>query len=99
LVVNAFCVYICFYKEDAAAKADTKTFKGMKTATKRKSQKLTPSQKRELRSLIKKYGTQVQVAESIGIHRTVFERLLIAGSASPGTVEKIDAFIESAKVD
>jgi hypothetical protein len=57
----------------------------------RKSEKLTPDERKALKLYRKKFDTEVDCAISIGIDRLVLNRVLLIGSASPGTVEKIRA--------
>ena len=55
----------------------------------RKSEKLTPDEKKALKLYRKGFDTEVDCAVSIGIDRLVLNRVLVMGSASPATVEKI----------
>jgi hypothetical protein len=55
----------------------------------KKSEKLTAEERKALRQYRKEYDTEVDCAVSIGIDRLVLNRVLLIGSASPATVEKI----------
>lgn len=60
------------------------------TVTKtRKSEKLTAEERKALKQYRKGFDTEVDCAISIGIDRLVLNRVLLIGSASPATVEKI----------
>lgn len=60
------------------------------TVTKtRKSEKLTAEERKALKQYRKGFDTEVDCAVSIGIDRLVLNRVLLIGSASPATVEKI----------
>lgn len=66
--------------------------------TSRKSEKLTAEEKKALKQYRKGYDTEVECAVSIGIDRLVLNRVLLIGSASPATVEKIRAALTTKKV-
>lgn len=66
-------------------------------ATKRKSIALTSEEFASLKKYAKQFNTAVECAESIGIHRNVLDRILLAGSGSPDSVEKIKAALLAAK--
>lgn len=57
----------------------------------RKSEKLTPEERKALKQYRKGFDTEVDCAVAIGIDRLVLNRVLLIGSASPATVEKIRA--------
>jgi predicted DNA-binding protein (UPF0251 family) len=62
----------------------------MTTGTsKRKSEALTKEEFTALKQYAKKFRTGVECAETIGIHRAVLDRVLLAGSGAPETIEKI----------
>lgn len=65
------------------------------TTRKRKSEPLTKEEYQALKQYRKKFHTAVDCAEAIGITREVLDRVLLAGSGSPETVEKIRAAIGS----
>lgn len=64
--------------------------------TSRKSEKLTAEERKALKQYRKGFDTEVECAVSIGIDRLVLNRVLLIGSASPGTVEKIRAVLAPA---
>lgn len=55
----------------------------------RKSERLTTNERKALKQYRKGFITEVDCAVSIGIDRLVLNRVLLIGSASPGTIEKI----------
>lgn len=55
----------------------------------KKSEKLTRSEKSELKSFYKKFDTEVDCAIAIGIDRNVLSRVMLKGSGSPSTIGKI----------
>lgn len=57
--------------------------------SKRKSEALTKDEFTALKQFAKGFRTAVECAEVIGISRVVLDRILIVGSGSPETVEKI----------
>lgn len=59
----------------------------------RKSEKLTAEEKKALKQYRKGFDTEVDCAVSIGIDRLVLNRVLLIGSASPATIEKIRAVL------
>lgn len=63
----------------------------MQTATtrKRKSDPLTREEFAALKQYRKTFHTAVDCADAIGIKREVLDRVLIVGSGSPETIEKI----------
>lgn len=65
--------------------------------SKRKSEALTKDEFAALKQFSKGFRTGVECAEVIGIHRAVLDRILIVGSGSPETVEKIRAALATAK--
>lgn len=56
---------------------------------KRKSEALTKDEFAALKQYAKGFTTTIDCAESIGINRNVLDRVLIVGSGSPDTIEKI----------
>lgn len=65
-------------------------------ATKRKSEKLSKEAFAAFKQYAKGFNTGVECAEAIGISRVVLDRVLLIGSASPETISKIKAVIETA---
>lgn len=59
------------------------------TTRKRKSEPLTKDEYTALKQYRKKFHTAVDCADAIGIKREVLDRVLLAGSAAPETIEKI----------
>lgn len=57
--------------------------------TKRKSVALTSEEFVSLKNYAKQFNTGIECAENIGIHRNVLDRVLIVGSGSPETIDKI----------
>jgi hypothetical protein len=55
----------------------------------RKSEKLTPEERKALKQYRKGFDTEVDCAVSIGIDRLVLGRVILVGSGSPTTIEKI----------
>jgi hypothetical protein len=55
----------------------------------RKSEKLTADERKALKQYRKGFDTEVDCAVTIGVDRLVLNRVLLIGSASPATVEKI----------
>lgn len=60
---------------------------------KRRSVALTYHEKVRLTTYLKTFSTIVECAEVIGIHRNVLDRVILTGSGSPETIEKIRAVI------
>lgn len=60
---------------------------------KRKSVKLTKEQHQSLKQYRKGFNTEVECAISIKIDRLVLNRVLLVGSGSPETIEKIKAVL------
>lgn len=58
---------------------------------KRKSEKLTVEEFRELKKYVKTFPTVIDSAYAIGIHRNVLDLVLIKGSGSPETIGLIRA--------
>lgn len=56
---------------------------------KRKSVALTTTEFSALKKYAKGFRTGIECAESIGIDRNVLDRVLLVGSGSPETIEKI----------
>lgn len=66
----------------------------METGTKkRKSIALTKDEWKALKNCLSGFNTVVECAESIGIHRNVLDRVLVFGSGSFETINKIRAAI------
>lgn len=59
------------------------------TTSKRKSVALTKEEMTALKQFAKTFRTGVECAEAIGIHRNILDRVLLVGSGSPETIEKI----------
>jgi DNA-binding phage protein len=57
--------------------------------SKRKSEALTKDEYSSLKKYTKSFRTVVECAEAIGISREVLDRLLVVGSGSPVTIEKV----------
>lgn len=57
--------------------------------SKRRSVKLTEKEVAKLEKYMAAFGTIVECAEVIGIHRNVLDRVILTGSGSPETIEKI----------
>lgn len=57
--------------------------------SKRKSEALTKDEFASLKKYSKGFRTIVECAETIGISREVLDRLLVVGSGSPATIEKV----------
>ncbi len=66
------------------------------TTSSRKSEKLTVEERKALKQYRKGFDTEVDCAVSIGIDRLVLNRVLLIGSASPATVEKIRSVLAAA---
>jgi hypothetical protein len=62
-------------------------------ANKRKSLKLTKDEHKALKAFCKTFSTVVECAEAIGISRQVLDLVLLKGSGSPETIEKIKGSI------
>lgn len=58
-------------------------------AKKRKSVRLEPSEKRNLVRFIREKGTKLLAAEALGIAPNTLDRILLAGSGSHDTIERI----------
>lgn len=56
---------------------------------KRKSEKLTTDERKALKQYRKGFDTEVACAVSIGIDRLVLNRIMMTGSGSPESIEKI----------
>ena len=59
----------------------------------RKSVLLTKEQHKAFKEYRKTFNTGVEAAEAIGIDRAVMERVLLVGSGSPETIEKIKSIL------
>jgi hypothetical protein len=68
----------------------------MSTATtrKKKSDPLAKEEVAALKQFVKKFNYIVDCAEAIGIGRVVLDRVLMVGSGSPETIEKIRSAIK-----
>lgn len=64
---------------------------------KRKSEKLTPDEEKQLKKFVHSHSTVVDAAFMIGIHRNVLDLVLIKGSGSPETIAKIRTALDAAK--
>lgn len=71
----------------------------METIANKKSVALTGQEKKALKAYRKQFETDVACAYSIGVDRNVLIRVLMAGSGSPETVEKIRAAIKTATIN
>jgi hypothetical protein len=67
--------------------------------SKRKSEALTKDEFTALKQFAKGFRTVVECAEAIGISRVVLDRILIVGSGSPETVEKIRAALPAKEIE
>jgi hypothetical protein len=63
--------------------------KVMKAERKRKSEKLSKDEVRSLVKYVHTFPTIIDAAYSIGIHRNVLDLVLIKGSGSPVTIQKV----------
>lgn len=59
----------------------------------RKSVKLTPAELKSLKQYRKRFNTEVECAISIQVDRLVLNRVMLVGSGSPETIEKIKAVL------
>lgn len=59
----------------------------------RKSVRLTKEELKALKDFSKSFNTGVEAAEALGIDRAVMLRVLLVGSGSPETIEKIKGVI------
>ena len=59
----------------------------------RKSAKIEANEIKALKAFRKRFTSEVECAEAIGISRMVFNRMLLVGSASQSTVELVREFI------
>lgn len=66
-----------------------KQMQAVENKPKRRSALLTETEKRRLTKYMDTFATIVESAEAIGIHRNVLDRVILTGSGSPETVEKI----------
>lgn len=62
----------------------------------RKSERLTTDERKALKQYRKGFNTEVDCAVTIGIDRLVLNRVMLIGSASPATVEKIRVALAAA---
>lgn len=56
---------------------------------KRKSERLSKDEHKALLKYVRSHHTIIDAAECIGIHRNVLDLVLIKGSGSPETIEKV----------
>lgn len=56
---------------------------------KRKSERLTNEEFKALKKYVASFHTVIDAAFAIGIHRNVLDMVLIKGSGSPDTIEKV----------
>lgn len=63
------------------------------TMGRRKSVRLTKPEHSALKQYRKKYNTAVECAISIGIDRIVLNNVILKGSGSPETIEKIKSIL------
>lgn len=61
----------------------------------KKSEPLTKGELKKLKGYRKRFSTDVACASTIGIDRNVLGRVILAGSGSPETVEKIRTVLSS----
>ncbi len=61
----------------------------MNILRKRKSERMTGAEIKRLKSFVHSHHTIIDAAEEIGIHRNVLDLVLIKGSGSPETIDKI----------
>jgi hypothetical protein len=61
---------------------------------KRKSVVLTKQEMSELKKYKKSFNTITECAISIGIDRNVLDRVLLAGSGAPESIEKVKAALD-----
>lgn len=69
------------------------------TTSSRKSEKLTAEERKALKQYRKGFDTEVDCAVSIGVDRLVLNRVLLIGSASPATIEKIRTALAAKETD
>jgi hypothetical protein len=60
-----------------------------KPERKRKSEKLKPEERKQLRQFVNEYSSVTDAACILGIHRNVLDLVLLRGSGSPDTVAAI----------
>lgn len=65
----------------------------IQTERKRKSERLSKEEHKALLRFVKSHQTIVDAAELITIHRNVLDLVLIKGTGSPETIQKIKAVI------
>lgn len=66
------------------------------TARKRKSEPLSKGELKALKAYRKGFSTEVDCAISIGIDRLVLGRVMLVGSGSPETIDKIKKVLGTA---
>lgn len=65
----------------------------IQTERKRKSEKLSKDEHKALLRFVKSQPTIVDAAEQITIHRNVLDLVMIKGSGSPETIQKVRSVI------
>lgn len=65
----------------------------MQSIRKRKSEPLTKEEHKALKAFRKKFHTEVDCAIAIGVDRLVLNRIMLVGSGSPDSIEKVRAAI------
>jgi predicted DNA-binding protein (UPF0251 family) len=63
---------------------------------KRKTEKLTPEEFKALKKYVLSFHTVVDAAFAIGIHRNTLDMVVIKGSGSPETIDKIRQKLQAA---
>lgn len=56
---------------------------------KRKSVRLTKDEEKALKKFVASFHKVVEAAEEIGIHRNVLDLVLVKGTGSPETIQKV----------
>lgn len=64
----------------------------------RKSVLLTKDEHKALKDFRKKFNTSVESSEALGIDRAVMERVILVGSGSPETIERIKSVLNGAGI-
>lgn len=59
------------------------------TTRRRKSEKLSPEEKRAFTHYVKKFDTKLDAIEAIGISRPTLDAILVKGSGHPDSILKI----------
>lgn len=63
---------------------------------KRKSERLSKDELHALKKYVRAFPAVVQAAETIGIHRNVLDLVIIKGSGSPETIQKVRSTLTNA---